>query len=140
MRFTLVALMAAGCAVDTAHSVNVSPSAHDQLPAIVDAVEMLNEMAGSDVYSVRAVGSGDRRDGEIVVRQGDPFSTKRAHTERTRRGVIIVIQANATDLVVAHELGHAAGLGHVAERGNLMYGVSDGIGWSLTERQLDEMR
>lgn len=136
----LAALVSAACALDTSHRVNVAPSAHAELPLVLDAVDRLNEMVGADVFSVYVVDSGHRLDNEIVVRVGDTGEGVKAYTVRTRRGVIIVIRSSSAPEVIAHELGHAVGLNHAPTRGNLMYRNSDGIGWQLTQRQLERLR
>ena len=50
-----------------------------------------------------------------------------------------VFLRTATPYVLAHEIGHTLGLGHVDDRDNLMYSTYAGDG-HLTEQQLDQAR
>jgi hypothetical protein len=138
----LVALSAcSSCApLDTGHVVNVAPSAEAQMESIESAVSMLNRAIGEPVFTLRVVDSAERRDNEIVVREADLGSKKVGHTLRTRNGVIVRIKPNATVRTIAHELCHAAGLGHVEPRHNLMHINNQKGHWSLTYEQLDQLR
>lgn len=134
--FALALLLAAACAPETSQDVKVAPSADSHLEDIRLAVDRLNERAGGDPFSLSSVSDGHRRDGAVVVRSGDP-SPYVATTDRTRKGVVIVLGRHVDARGIAHELGHAAGLKHHPDRGNLMYDDATATGWALEEWQVD---
>lgn len=143
----LLALLAGGaCADDEGHIVNVAPSAQGQMELIEATVDRLNEMAGRTTWWVRTADHEHRRNGEIIVRQDpgvrvtDDAEVVKGKTVRTPKGVIIHIPEDCTERAFAHELGHAGGLGHVSDKGNLMYKRSEPGEWTLTEEQLDDIR
>lgn len=136
----LFLVFAVGC-VDVSTEVNVAPSAHDDVDVIAEAVDFLNEAAGMDVYSVRMVDHEHRVNGEIIVRAVDgPLHPdgRRGTCQQTAKGVIVRLQVGFSALAAAHELGHAAGLGHHSDRRNLMFiGATK---WELTSGQLAALR
>ncbi len=141
----VVAVSLAACGIDEGHIVNVAPSAQGQMELIEETVDRLNDMAGSEMWWVRPVDHERRLDGEIIVRQDSGVRVTdtdivAGKTERTRKGVIIRIAANSSVRAFAHELGHAGGLGHVGDKGNLMYRRAEPGEWTLTEQQLDDIR
>jgi hypothetical protein len=55
----------------------------------------------------------------------------------TDEGVRITIPAGSSARTIAHELGHAAGLGDVPEMDNLMYHHGRVESWALNAAQVD---
>jgi hypothetical protein len=113
---------------------------------IEETVDRLNEMAGREIFWTREADHEHRIDDEIIVRQEkgvratDDMEFVGGFTDRTRKGVIIRIPEDCTERAFAHELGHAGGLGHVKDKGNLMYRRAEPGAWTLTEEQLDDIR
>jgi len=131
---------------DHSTDVNVSPEAEAAMPQILKAVDDLNAAASGPIYTVKAVSSGERVDGEIIIRIGKTKDTVNGPalglTHSTRFGVIItLLNTDVTSNTIAHELGHAAGLGHVEDKGNLMYPYEEAKRkqWLLTAGQVKEM-
>jgi len=137
----LSSLFAVAC-VDQSTAVNVAPSAQGGMEQIVDAVEHLNAELGAEVYTVKAVDHEHRVDGEIIVRSydvplDDVDTGRRGESQQTTRGVIVRLVDGFSSLAVAHELCHAAGLGHVDSEDNLMHPRA--TQWGLTPAQLDAL-
>ncbi len=126
------------CTQDIGHVVNIAPSAAGQRAEIERAVSTLNRMLGEPRFLIVEADSGERHDDEIVIREAD--FDKKGHTERTLYGVIVQIEPDASARTIAHELCHAAGLGHSPEPRNLMYRKEMTGHWSLTDEQLDTLR
>lgn len=139
----LVAPLSA-CA-DTGRVVNVAPSAEHLDPLVQLAVERLNAATGEVTFVSFPVNDGERVDGEVVVRGARDLGidakgcTIIGLTTTTGQGVIIRLLPAAGARTVAHELGHATGLGHSPDPANLMYGPTNG-GWALTPAQLEVIR
>lgn len=113
----------AGCYPDVATEVNVSPEAEHMIDEIVSGVDEMNGLLGREIFTVRMVDSNARRDEEIVIRyHPEPFKipAQAAEAESTSVGVIISMQDRCTSRCVMHEIGHAAGLGHVRDKENTM--------------------
>lgn len=142
----IAALLFLNACGDIARDVNVAPSAHHQMETLAAAVDRMNELAGREEWSIRAVDREHRLDDEIIVRQEKGVRVTedgdfvKGHTDRTHKGVIIRIADDCSERAFAHELGHAAGLSHVNDKGNLMYERANSGEWTLTEEQLDEIR
>lgn len=138
------------CSIDVSRTVNVAPSAQGQEQAIQAAVDALNAKTGAESFTAWTVDSGKRIDGEIVVRQDadgqigpeqkGKDSKTAGETQPTRFGVVVTLIADAPVRLIAHELGHAAGLEHVSDPGNLMYPSALPGEWTLTEEQIDRIR
>jgi hypothetical protein len=107
---------------------------------IAAGVDGMNELVGYDVFTLRMVDSDARIDEEIVFRyHPEPFDipAQAAECENTSTGVIIEVQDRCTSRCVMHELGHAAGLKHVADKENTMH-----IVWGhayLTDSQREQV-
>jgi hypothetical protein len=128
-----------GC-LDNSRIVWVAPSAEPAMDAIGEAIDRLNGMDGRPLFFIGGMAEdGDRIDDRVIIRAGTPKHGFEATTERFRRGVVITIRPGADARTIAHELVHAAGLGHVDDPENLMYWKTDGD-WLLEEWQLDELR
>ncbi len=144
--FTSAILLGACGANDTSTHVNVAPSAEAKMDDIMEAVEKLNELIGEETYSVHAVDSEQRIDGEVILRgttelgESDAHEIRIGNTKKTRDGVIVRIDPRATPSAIAHELGHAAGLKHVDDVANLMYRATAPHRWGLNEDQLELLR
>lgn len=144
--FASLILLGACGANDTSTHVNVAPSAEAKMEEVLEAVEKLNEMIGEETYSVRAVDSEERVDGEVILRGTTELGESAAHevrignTKKTRDGVVVRIDPRATPSAIAHELGHAAGLKHVDDPTNLMYRATAPNRWGLNEEQLEVLR
>ena len=141
-----VASLLSACSCDTSTRINVAPSAADKMDEILVAVERLNEEIGMDVYSVQTVDSEDVIDGQVIVRcqaelgRNSAHQTRVGRTKKTHDGVIVRIASVASACAIAHELGHAAGLEHVDDPTNLMYGVTAADRWGLNSSQLALLR
>lgn len=80
--------------------------------------------------------------GEVGVLPGKLSTGVRGETRLalSLTGEVIVaaeiVLAECDDITVAHEIGHALGLVHVPQQGNLMFLATEGAGWALTDEQL----
>lgn len=118
----------------------MAPSAEAHAEDIDAAVRELNRWVGEELFTLRAVSSGERRDGQIVVRGTDYSGQPRVgHTSRTRDGVVVTLGNHTNVRVVAHELCHAAGLAHSDDPNNLMYKKDRAGAWSLTDEQIEQL-
>ena len=139
-RSILAALVLTAACADQSTEVNVAPSAQGGMEQVVAAVDYLNASLGAEVYTVTAVDHEHRVDGEIIVRAYDrPLDRdgRRAESQQTTKGVIVRLVHGFTSLAVAHELCHAAGLGHLDREDNLMH--PNATQWVLTDAQLDAL-
>lgn len=137
MRAAFALLLLVGCA-DTATTVNVAPSADEHAEQAARVVEQLNDKIGAHLFEVRVTDREHRIDDQIVMRGRDSMGDRvRGLCNRTRKGVIVYVTPETNDVQMAHELGHAAGLEHSGDPGNLMYPKADG--WGLTNAQRNRM-
>ena len=153
--FLALCVIVAGCdEPETRLRVNVAPSAQGQLAAIRTAVEALNGWTGEESFEWRLAGSEEAVEGEITVRGGEDIQGRVATSSggivagATGGGyskvILLKLDAWAMTRVVAHELGHAAGLAHIDDPWNLMNPTvpiqGDADAWELTEEQVEVMR
>lgn len=137
----LAAMLAlVGCA-DKSAFLNIAPSAMGHRAAILEAVERLNAKSpDSALVWAQEADDGAKRNGETVIRGGEVASGLVAYTFRNRHGVTITLGPDADARAVGHEIGHAMGLKHHPDPGNLMFNDSRATGWELTEEQLEAFR
>lgn len=135
------------CSTDHSTRINIAPSAAQHAEAIAEAVDWLNAQVGYERFTVAVVDSSERIDGEVIVRgvpaggiAGSRGSRAYGETQNTKRGVIVRLTADADAQTAAHELVHAAGLGHVSDPTNLMGPRNPEREWKLEQWQLDEIR
>lgn len=142
MRFLTLLLLAILSACDQSGHVYVAPSAHHLMDEIERAVWELNSAANMEVYVVHETDSEGRVDDGIVIRVVDDLhrgdNTIGLH-KPSMRGSVIQVLPDVGSHLIAHELAHARGLGHVDGQDNLMY-KNPPRTWTLTEKQLDELR
>lgn len=131
-------LLSTACTLPTATTVAVYPDAHELLPQIEAGADALNERLGAEVYVVVAIQSGDVIPGAAEVHLVDSISGgKDGYCTRTvGSGVQVLLTPDSPAYLVAHELGHAGGLGHDVDPTNLMHPVSPET-WILTPAQVD---
>lgn len=135
-------LLASACGYDVSHTVNIAPSAESHTEDILRAVKDLNLVLGEEAFTARAVDSGERRDDEIVIRGVSELGDDHGHWFANRKGIVLILGPTADTRTVAHELGHAAGLGHHDEPWNLMFPEHKGgdVMWYLTDDQVEALR
>jgi hypothetical protein len=121
----LVAVALVGCDKPVYTDIAVGPDASEKWTDIVAAVDMLNEELGEDVFTVSPATGDGRVDGhatiEIVDNFDEPGLAGQCHRKVVKGTVHIQILRRTKPHQIAHELGHAAGLDHVEDPGNLMY-------------------
>lgn len=131
-------LFTTGCCFDLSTRINVAPSAHNLSFRIERAVKRLNRLLGQEVFTIEYVTSETRVDNEIIIRQVSKIKPNVIGTcNRTRRGIIINLLPNIEAIHVAHELGHAMGLDHHADKYNIMYYAP--TSFNLTPGQIDHI-
>lgn len=147
-RLELVAAVLAIClsaCQETATSTDlaIAPSAEMHTEAILEAVDRLNAELGELRYTVRSIHS-ERMHGNLalIISEPCPVAKMVACTLRMAGGgVLIRLPAHHVDArVIAHEMGHSAGLDDVDERDNLMFRMDAGGSWKLEGWQLDDIR
>lgn len=121
---------------DERHRSDVVPIAffewqpHPSDATIADAEELLGLELSTDVYR--------NGEGAVFLVHGEQTGKHAGETEVVDRCSPIV-WVDDDPVALAHELGHALGLEHTDDPGNLMYPVWHG-GLELTDTQIDFMR
>jgi hypothetical protein len=117
----LALAMTVACQPQTTTRIAISPSARPYLATILAGRNKLNAELNSDTFTVHEVDSDRVRDGEAVVivdvtacAEGELACTLNAPDGVT----IWLATTQLTPRIVAHELGHAAGLEHVPDKDN----------------------
>jgi mannose-6-phosphate isomerase-like protein (cupin superfamily) len=135
------ALVTVGCGRETATTFAVLPSAHHRFDDVWAAADALNDAVAPDGAPVFLVAAVERQGGEAatieqVADRGQPWdglcSWRRVREPRIR------LKPSATVAVIAHEMGHAAGLRHHPDPTNLMHAVSSGA-MTLTTDQIEHI-
>jgi hypothetical protein len=120
--------------------IGIGPKAAAKAEMIFEAADQLNALVGEDVFTVSPSTGNGYIDGVANVTIVDSLKpvgkmTVGAVTHRDRRGVQIQLLMRTKLIQVMHEMGHAAGLAHVADTGNFMYIAPSVMGMSDEQRE-----
>jgi hypothetical protein len=140
--FAIAALTLSACQqAATSTDLAIAPSAEMHTEAILAAVDRLNAELGELRYTVRASNTERMHDGlALVIAEACPDAKMLACTLRMPEGVLIRLPTHIVDpRVIAHEMGHSAGLDDVDQRDNLMFRTDAAGSWKLEAWQLEEI-
>lgn len=129
---------------DVTTTIYVAPSAEHLTGRVIAAADWLNREVGVHVYEVLTACTEKPVDGAAVVRVAEelvcaPHELCLAGvTTRTANGVIIDVTPNPSISIIAHELGHAAGLEHDNDPDNFMFYMNPGM--RINDSQKEALR
>jgi hypothetical protein len=139
--------MLAGCLAfpattyDVTTTIYVAPSASALSGRVMAAVDWLNREAGERVYEVLSARGEGRVDGAALVRIDDKLGCEVDEapcmvgvTTRDVDGILIDLAPHPSLGIIAHELGHAAGLEHDRDPENFMYYLNPGLKMNAKQR------